>query len=436
MKSFSASSFAGAGSMDDVAEMLQRDPSALFTDFQYYLLLARNTVFFTAYSDQSFTKDSLAKRVSEMVALAPQLTHGFKGARPGQPLSQAILEAITRIEEVDSFEGYPDKWLSPGLEVFEDPALPLFRVTALVRRGGPDEAGRASMFLFRCSHALMEGSDSALLARSQSAAHGRLSNKTNKLPFRQRLRFTLVGTLAGTINLALAHATRRPERDMGFRTVALKRDQLRRVSRKLGVGQRALMFSLVMYALNQGKTPVNPNVISVAYTMLDTTRHDADDDFFRVNVLMTKFDMQDDLTLFIRSVQAKLTEEEAKDPKRFQFIQNAVFSTHRRWSRLLPFLYGKKFWSYSRGGTLVLTLIPPHRLYGDLSHGFSEPIHAGSWHPSANLCTFVPAQEFATLNFSMDKHRLLDVPKIQALLDELDAKAMEPLTSIPARAEE
>ena len=46
-----------------------------------------------------------------MVVLAPQLTHGFAGARPGYPLPQHILEAITTVEEVDSFDGYPDKWL-------------------------------------------------------------------------------------------------------------------------------------------------------------------------------------------------------------------------------------------------------------------------------------------------------------------------------------
>lgn len=425
MKSFSASSFAGTAAMDDLTELLKRDPNALFTDFQYYLILSRNTVFFTAFSDQSFTKETLNKRVSEMVSLAPQLTHGFQGAQPGQPFSQAMLDAITRIETVDSFEGYPDKWLSPGQEVFEDPALPLFRVTALVRRDGPDAEGRASMFLFRCSHALMEGSDSALLARSHSAAHGRISNKQNKLPFGQRLKFNLVGALGGTINLILAHATPMPEREMGFKTVALRRDQLRRVSRNLGVGQRALMFSLVMYAMNKGKTPVNPNVISVHYTMLDTTRNDADDDFFRVNVLMTKFDMLDDLREFARSVQAKLIQSESKDHKNFQYGLNAMFSTHRRWSKLFPFLYGKKFWNYSDGKSLVLTLIPPHRLYGDLSRGFMEPVHAGSWQPSANLCTFVPSQDFATLNFSMDTTRLVDVPKVQMLLDQLDEGAVE-----------
>ena len=66
--------------------------------------------------------------------------------------------------------------------------LPLFRVMAAVRKGGPDAEGRASIIQVRASHALLEGSDSALLTRSQSAAHGIMSDKSNKLPFWSRFK--------------------------------------------------------------------------------------------------------------------------------------------------------------------------------------------------------------------------------------------------------
>ena len=136
MKSFSSSSFANdhAEVLDLALAAVNKHPQALFTDFQWFLYEARDTVFFTAASKSHFTKDSLANLVADMVALAPQLSHGFVGARPGQPFPKHLLDAITHVEEVDEFDGYPDKWVSKSPDIFERDDLPLFRVSAVVRR--------------------------------------------------------------------------------------------------------------------------------------------------------------------------------------------------------------------------------------------------------------------------------------------------------------
>src|SRR4051794_25467582 len=106
MKSFSSSSFASEHSvaLELAAEAVKDDPHALFTNFQWFLLAGRDTVFFTAFSKAHFDKEGVETLAEQMVLLAPQLTHGFKGARPGYPLPQRLLEAITSVEEVDSFE--------------------------------------------------------------------------------------------------------------------------------------------------------------------------------------------------------------------------------------------------------------------------------------------------------------------------------------------
>jgi hypothetical protein len=144
MKSFSSSSFASdhAVALEVAAEAVRKDPYALFTDFQWFLLAGRDTVFFTAFSKSRFDHKMLQDLVAKMVSLAPQLTHGFKGAQPGYPFPQRILEEITSVEEVDSFEGYPDKWLSSSQDVFEHPDLPLFRVMVANLKDGPDSEGR------------------------------------------------------------------------------------------------------------------------------------------------------------------------------------------------------------------------------------------------------------------------------------------------------
>ena len=52
MKSFSSSSFASdnAVALDLAAEAVRDNPHALFTDFQWFLLQGRDSVFFTAFS--------------------------------------------------------------------------------------------------------------------------------------------------------------------------------------------------------------------------------------------------------------------------------------------------------------------------------------------------------------------------------------------------
>ena len=99
MKSFSSSSFAGqhAEVLDLAQAAVSRNPQALFTDFQWFLYEGQDTVFFTAFSTASFDQDGLGNLVAEMVALAPQLTHGFVGARPGHPFPKHILDAITSV---------------------------------------------------------------------------------------------------------------------------------------------------------------------------------------------------------------------------------------------------------------------------------------------------------------------------------------------------
>ena len=106
-------------------------------------------MFFTAFSKLSFDKDSIGNLVASMVSLAPQLTHGFWGANPGQPFAKHILDAITHIEMVDEFDGYPDKWMSKSEDIFAHQDLPLFRVMAAVRKGGPDAEGRSSVIQVR-----------------------------------------------------------------------------------------------------------------------------------------------------------------------------------------------------------------------------------------------------------------------------------------------
>lgn len=425
MKSFSSSSFASdnAQVLDLAFAAVQRDPHALFTDFQWFLLAGKDTIFFTAFSKQPFTRDMLKDLVARVVALAPQLTHGFLGARPGHPLTETQLDAITSIETVPSFDGYPDKWLSVSADIFAHPDLPLFRFMAANLEGGPDAEGRASIIQVRAAHAVLEGSDSALLSRSQSASHGIQSDKSKKVPFGQRLKAQMQAGLGAAIHLFFAHLIAPKDRPTQFTTLALRRDRMRKLANKLGVRQRSLYFAVVTHGLHSEKDHrFNEQVIAAAYTMLDTNRTAADDDFFRVRALTAKFPFKADFVEYVRGVDKVVGEIEEKDISTFQRQILALFSMHRRLSRVFPFLYGPKFWRLGGRTDTVLTLVPPHRTFGPVTEWMMEPIYCGAYHAVTNICTFCPGREYMTLNFTMDAGATSRIPRIEQLISNIEQR--------------
>jgi len=436
VKSFSSSSFAGdhGDALALARAAVEKNPQALFTDFQWFLYKGQDTVFFTAFSTRSYDKDALGNMVAEMIALAPQLTHGFVGAQPGQPFPKHMLDAITSVEMVDELDGYPDRWLSKSSDIFEREDLPLFRVMAAVRRDGPDAEGRAAILQVRSSHALLEGSDSALLTRSASAGHGVQSDKSNKLHWGDRLRSALRGGLTTLIYLVMANVLAPKEKPWGFRTLAIERHRLRKLANKLGVRQRSLMFALVTHALNGegAEKHMSKKVIGANYTMLDTKRNSTDDDFFRVRALEAKFKVMDDFVDYVRAVDDTVAGIEQKDITSFQVVIMSMFKAMRAVNRVFPFLPNKRFWRFNGGNDIVLTLVPPHRTYGPLTHGMVEPLYCGAWHTEVNICTFCPGRQYVTLNFSMEQRHIAHVDKIMSLLAEVESREVGPHTMAPA----
>jgi len=434
MKSFSSTSFASGNTqaLDLAFAAVQKDPLALFTSFQWFLYTGHDTIFFTAFSREAFDKARLKDLVAQVVGLAPQLTHGFIGARPGHPFTDAQLDAITSVEEVDDFEGYPDKWIGKSADIFDHPDLPLFRFMAATRKGGPDEQGRVSIIQVRAAHCVLEGSDSALLSRSQSANHGIQKNKDNKVALGERIKGALGAGLGAAIHLFFAHVLSPQEKPYGYKTLALRRDRLRALSNKLGVRQRSLYFALVTHALHsETDRRHNAEVITAAYTMLDTRRTDMDDDFFRVRALQAKFPYKDDFVEYARSVDAVVDEIESKDVTSFQTRVLAMFAMHRKIASIFPFLYGPRFWRFSGRTDTVLTLVPPHRTLGPVTQWMVEPIYCGAYHPATNICTFCPGREYMTLNFVMEQRHIDMVERIEPLLSSIEAMSLPPTSRSP-----
>lgn len=435
MKSFSSSSFASnhAEALDLAFAAVQKNPQALFTNFQWFLFAGKDTIFFTAFSKEKFDKPKLKELVAQVVGLAPQLTHGFIGARPGHPFTDAQLDAITSVEMVDSLDGYPDKWLSKSADIFDHPDLPLFRFMAATLKSGPDGEGRVSVIQVRAAHAVLEGSDSALLSRSQTAGHGIQSNKGNKVSFGSRLKGALGAGLGVAIHLFFAHILSPADKPFGFKTLPLRRDRLRSLANRLGVRQRSLYFAIVTHALHsETDRRLNQEVIAAAYTMLDTRRTEADDDFFRVRALQAKFPYKADFVEYVRAVDDVVSQIENKDITSYQVQMLALFAMHRKMRSMFPFLYGPRFWRFSGRIDTVLTLVPPHRTFGPVTNWMMEPIYCGAYHPATNIATFCPGREYMTINFAMEQRHIEIVDRIEPLIAAVEAMEL-PAPIKPAR---
>jgi hypothetical protein len=160
--------------------------------------------------------------------------------------------------------------------------------------------------------------------------------------------------------------------------------------------------------------------------MLDGKRHDADDDFFRVRALQARFQWHEDFVAFAREIDDAVDKIEQKDITKFQVMMNAMFKTLRGLNSFSKRLPGKRFWRFNGGIHVVLTLVPPHRTYGPMTHGMMEPIYCGAWHPAANICTFCPGREYITMNFSMETRHIANVDKIMTLLERIEAMDVAP----------
>lgn len=396
------------------------DPFSLFTNHQWYFHQARQTVFFAAFSSEAPDRGRLIDMADAIVANIPQLG-ALYAALNSKPLDRDVLSEIVTCEEVAELDAYPDGWDMSGAGLFTRHDLPMLRIRAVVRRGGPDGKGRRSAILILSTHALLEGADSALLSRSQPAGHQNLGAPALGLTALKRLRHRLTASLLGPAQLLIALAIAPRQIDMTNRSLALSREKLRRVAARLGIRQRVLMFAIACFALNRGRTGLGRRRISAIYTEIDArNRAHSAGEFFRHRVLEASFRLSPDFVTFARNIDTEITRVEKKDNRATQGQLNAVFGMHRVLRRWLPFAYSDRIFRFAGFYAVNLSITPPHRLQGPLTEGMMEPIYAGTFHPGLDMCIFVPGRKQVTLNFVVHAKRVDTINAVAEMLDDLD----------------
>lgn len=380
--------------------------TAGFTDMQWYMYRQRNVAYFGAFASRRFSDADLLAAARGMLERAPQLALGFPEGIPDDLLARTIYK-----ESVSTLGGLPDRWLDDGAVLFSDPSLPLFRLR--YADAARIVGGRAGFLLVQAAHALVEGADSSLLSRSRSAAHTTSASQHRTAPL---IKAAATGLGAGLALLHLVAGNLVDLRPGPYRaaTRAYPREIFSRLARQHGVRQRALFFALVLGTLFASGASSKRRVSST-YSVIDDSGGADRDSYMRMRMRFAAFDIAADFPALVRAVDARLAEAESREGGFNAELNAGGLRVHRRLSRLVPLAYTPRLFRMMPFD-VVLGLIPPHRLAGDLTAGLTEPVYAGAALAGANACVIVPSRRFVTFNFYLQEALLPHVPRLDALL--------------------
>ncbi|HWA19339.1 MAG TPA: hypothetical protein VG757_10110 [Devosia sp.] len=391
------------------------DPTRGFTDMQWYMYHQRNVAFFAAFTSVSLDESQLLERVRRFAELTPQLATGYRGANPGAPLADDVLRRLIQVERVETLDGFPERWVDDGARVFDDPSLPLFRIR-FADRGTQDANGRVGFVIVQVSHALVEGADSALLTRSQSAAHPLTRSATRTAPLTRAAAVGLGAILAGLHLLAGNFYSPHPG---PFRYAArtVPRSSITQMARGLRVRQRALLFALVMETLCGAASSGARRSLTSTYSVIDEGGGASRDSFMRMRMRFARFTSASGFAEFARRVDDDIVAAETKESGFNDEMNAQGIAMHRRLQRLLPFAYSPRLFTFMPYD-IVIGLIPPHRLGGGLTAMLEEPVFAGAALEGANACVIVPGRRLVTFNYYVQEALLTRLSRFDALLAE------------------
>lgn len=396
-----------------------------FTSFQWYLSKSRNAVYFAGYSPLALSRDEFRELTGKILGLAPQLH------LRNDDLAQAHLDArpfalddIIAYSEVDNFNGLPDRAVMPTDDLFVDPVLPSFRAACFTLRNGTTTTdGNRSLIVFRSSHALMEGIDTANVVRGRPSKHIAAPPKTRPRPLGQ-LTTWAIAALAVPTNFLLTATNWRDKSAPTIKSAAFSRRDIRDLSAELGVQQRSLIFALIMYAFYypEGRGVWRPRVIG--YTNLTAQRFDGDDRVVKLRMQTATLRGRPDFRDYVTALDARL-KETGRERLGLQMHYNAIFAIHKRIARWAPGLYGRRFFSFAPFDFL-LSLLPPHSPGGALSYLKTNSVYCGTYAPGTNCCVIVPQPDRFTLNFYGPRRMLERVSAIQELAAAAGVSMLDP----------
>jgi len=391
-----------------------------FTDNQWYCHLARQTVFFSAFSNRPFAMDEAVEIVREIFTLAPHILQNYNADFTEDTLDENMLSSIISLEQTANLDEFPDKWSMKGDEIFDNSELPPLRVKVAMLKNGPDEKGRFAALLILSTHSMFEGVDATSLARSRRVQRGAVTKKPASISKTKKLGNTVLAALLAPLQLLAAYLFAPRTGDVGFKSLVISRSHLRTAANKLEISQQALIFALASFALNGKERVFSKKSLSSIYADLSQTDDfKTNDDFFQFRLINLNMPVKENFEDFALGVAKALQQAQSGNKSDTQSFLNAMFGMHRRIHSFFPSLYTPKLFRFTAGYDFSLSLAPPHHLAGNLTKGLVEPVFTGTYHPGFNVCVFSPGRTYVTFSFALRQRYLKNVENIPVLLEQL-----------------
>ncbi len=389
-----------------------------FSDLQWYLNKARNTVYLAAESDVALSEKDLHDIAGFFMKLAPQLHCKADGKGGRHVVVDIDPKSICTYALTDDLDKSLAAFISENQAVYSDPDLPNFRACCYTLVN-PKVGEPKSLCVFSSSHALMEGSESARVMRLRQSVHN-ADQASAKLGILGKSAITIAGIILAPVLLAASFFSRKDTRNSSCVVIELDRKSVKKLALMHGVRQRSILFSLPLFGLRLADTLPNRTTKKkqlISYTTLPDTKTTLEDPALNLRMQVEQIRSATDYATQVQIVEDVLSREDTKEIYS-QAFYNSILGVHRKLHSVFPFLYGPRFFNYVPYD-FVLSLLPPHVAGGVLGKVFGRSIYCGSYIPGANTCVFVPYRNGISLNLYVDQSTLENMDAFMGFLEGL-----------------
>lgn len=388
-------------------------PNGTFSNIQWYLAHARNTVHCVARTPHAVTAEEFAGIVRKVAAAAPQLLWQER-LDPDRHVPAAPDDPGTLAEhrEVPDLDGALPALLGDLETDFPGRDGPAFRARCLTAPG-PDAQGFRSALAFESTHAIMEGGDIADILRGRGTERAGRTEVPGHLPARTRAFVAAAAPVLAPLHLLASVLERKKSADFGFAVMRLDRAGLRAAAARHGVSQQALLFALTLWAL--GDRVQHGRRVLMAFTTLPARRvRIASDDYLNVHIheerLRHRGEGFDDYLATVADAIAA--------SKAMPLATNALFSrildVHRWLRPRLPGLYRHGFFGYVPQD-IILSLMPPLGAARGFPALEGAEISAGSMTGTGPSAVFATGPAAVTLTLWAEPAMRARMPALAAL---------------------
>ena len=386
-----------------------------FSNLQWYMHRSRNIVSFVAERHEDLTESELERLTNCLLDSAPYLC--FRAEQNKQHVQMDVpTKDVCQFERTTSLKDSLLKTLQNPNAVYDDLKLPNLRAFGF-QLESPREGQAKSMIVFLATHALMEGAEASRIVRGRQEFEEE-NRPAAPLSLAVRTAVWIGSKILGSLHLCASAFNKGYQDTEHIAIFDLDRSDVRKLSKRLKVRQRSLLFSLPLHGLrpDTGNTKKSPKPQTVGYSMLPKNKEKIGDAALKFRMQIGRFPSTNRFEDCVRAADAVLDQEdiaEAFGPA----LYDSILKFHRKLSALFPCFYGKRFFSFVPYDFL-LSLVPPHISTGPLRNDLTGSIFCNSNSPGGNCCVIVPHRTGFSLNLSLDRDTHARVGAMTALLDQ------------------